>query len=150
LSSKNDSDADGGVTDLLYATASIAQDLATFGDALFVVGTSGAVTAGCLTGGPAGCLAAAIEMEIGYLSGPKQLLDGLSAASFLFTAFGDAIDDGHLGEATATSFTTAMLGLPSLDPFSSLALNAYGSGYNHGYFNGVISIANGAPLSKEK
>ena len=139
-----------GAADTLYLLGSLSQDLATFGDAMFVVGTTGVVTAGCMLGGGAGCIAAAIEMEIAYISGYKQVVDLLSFASLAFTVPADVIDDGRLGQNSATSFTTVALGTISFDPLSSLALNANGSGYNHGVFNGVIDIANGQPLIKER
>jgi hypothetical protein len=49
-----------------------------------------------------------------------------------------------------TYLVSTAFGSVALDPYSSAAFNVYGSGYNHGYFNGVITLMNGGPLIKEK
>lgn len=55
----------------------------------------------------------------------------------------DDFSDGELGESTATSFVTFVVGGMNPDPIADLVIDGYASGYNHGFFNGIHTIMNG-------
>jgi len=157
----NDGSNDNGnnqtVADALYSLSSIAQDIATFGDTLFLVGAGAVTAAECVVGADlggllglvAGCAAGATEAFLAYnISGFNAVSNSLSNVSTVLTITADILDDGQIGENTFTSVTTSIVGQTVADPLSSGAVNFYGSAYDHGLANSVPEILSGSSIFK--
>jgi hypothetical protein len=130
----------GDISDLACA-ANFTQDMATLID-LVGVGLIELplVAMGCLDGGLLGCAIgeyAAWGIWNTTLNGPETFF---SFVSFGFTLIDDVVNNGGLGENSATSFTTLLAGQLPLTPSWDLVVDTYSSGYNHGFFNGVYTL----------
>lgn len=100
---------------------------------------------------PEGCATGGLMGQAAFNgTGANAAESFLGFWSFAFTGVADFIDDGEFGEATATSATTLITGSLMYDPIGDLIIDGYASGYNHGTFNGIISIMDGSPLLREK
>jgi RHS repeat-associated protein len=125
----------------------IAQDIAVGID---VVGVATielpAVGVGCAVGGPLGCVAgeSAAWMIWNVTLNPVESV--FSGASFVFTWADDVQNNGGPGENTFTSGVTLLAGQVPLNPSYDLAVDVYGSAYNHGYVNGITDIVSGGSL----
>src|SRR5690349_9912075 len=104
------------------------------------------VVGGCASGWVAGCGAGLLTSWEIFNMGPNQFESGLSGISLLLTAAEDYSENNHLGESTATSFTTFVIGGISPDPIADFIVDGYASGYNHGFFNGLFTLMNGGPF----
>jgi hypothetical protein len=132
----------GNTVDLLNCGSMAAQDIATLHD---LVGTGilfSTTVAGCFMGGVVGCKADLAEGILLWNSGLNVAETGASNISAILSVSADYIDDGKLGDTTATTVVAASAGMKAVDPFSDLLIDGYGSGYNHGLFPGVIQITN--------
>jgi len=124
------------------------QDIATTIDLGFSIVEVSLVAAGCAITSEAGCVEGAgagllLSQAIYNVYGGNAAETGFSAASLILTATADKLDDNEFSEATLTSVVTFGAGSLVLDPIGDLAIDAYASGYNHGFFNGVRKIFNG-------
>jgi hypothetical protein len=130
----------------LACWANFTQDMATTVDGLLAGLEVVLVGGGCMSGGFAGCGAGLLTSWEIFNMGPNQLESGLSGVSLLLTAIDDYSEDIQLGENTATSFTTFVIGGMSPDPIADVIIDGYASGYNHEFFNGVFTLANSGPF----
>ena len=104
------------------------------------------VALGCLEGGLVGCAAGEVVAAGVWnltLNNVDVVLSWLSTG---FTIADDLVNNGGIGENTITSVATSIAGMMAPTPSIDLIIDAYAVGYNHGVFNGLISIGNGAPL----
>jgi RHS repeat-associated protein len=129
--------------DVLYALGAKSQDLATG------LSYAGASVESTLIGiqcvaGPEGCGAGVLESWALWDLSPLNGIDaGLGLTSAGSTILADYWDDGSLGEASSTSFATAIAGAGNWDPIVDFAIDGYASGYNNGSFCGVITFIDG-------
>jgi hypothetical protein len=130
----------------LTCWANFTQDMATTSNSLFAGLELILVVGGCASGGVAGCGAGLLTSWEIFNMGPNQLESGLSGISLLLTAAEDYSEDNQLGESTATSFSTFVIGGMSPDPIADFIVDGYASGYNHGFFNGLFTLMNGGPF----
>ena len=128
----------------LSCWANLTQDLATGFDFFGALLEVAVVPASCVLG-PEGCGGGLLIVWTLWNAGPNQVETALSGLSLLITAVDD-YSDGELGESTATSFTTFVVGGMSPDPIADLIIDGYASGYNHGFFNGIVTIMNGESI----
>jgi hypothetical protein len=79
----------------------------------------------------------------------NQYESAFSGISFFATAYSDWLthdtyanswDDWEIGEDTKTGLATNVAGL-AVEPFTDAAIDLYASGYNHGYFCGISTLA---------
>jgi hypothetical protein len=122
----------------------LTQDIATGFDFFGALLEVTVVPASCVLG-PEGCGGGLLIVWTLWNAGPNQAETALSGISLLITAVDD-YSDGELGESTATSFTTFVVGGMSPDPIADLIIDGYASGYNHGFFNGIVTILNGGSI----
>ncbi len=104
------------------------------------------VAAGCFGGGLAGCLAGEAEAIAVWNVTGNPIDIALSWSSTFFTFMDDVINNGGMGENTVTSVSSSIAGMMAPTPSTDLIIDTYASGYNHGFFNGILSIGNGASL----
>lgn len=136
-----------GDTSTLGCISMLAQDAATLLD-LVGVGLIEAplVAGGCLEGGLLGCAAGEVVAAGIWSITLNPIEMGLSFASTGLTIFDDLINNGGIGENTITSVATSLAGAMAPTPSSDLLIDGYASGFNHGLFNGLITIGNGGSL----
>jgi hypothetical protein len=125
----------------LACLANLAQDVATLTD-LVGVGLieAPAVAAGCIDGGPLGCVIAEVGVAATWTVTLNNVETGASSVSLGLTVIDDFANNGGWGENSSTSLATWAAGLLPLIPSWDLAVDTYSSGYNHGFFNGVHTI----------
>ena len=133
----------------LTCWANFSQDVATTIDFIFAGVEVVLVVEGCLVG-PEGCAGGLLASWLVWNFGPNQLEASLSGVSLALTALDDYLDDQEFGESTSASLTTFLVGGVSPDPIADLIIDGYASGYNHGFFNSINSILNGADLMKDE
>jgi hypothetical protein len=109
------------------------------------------VATGCFVEELPGCGAGLVaSWTIFNLSGMNTAETVFIGISLALTTAADRLDDGSLGEASSTSFTTFLAGGAMWDPIADLFIDAYASGYNHGIFNGIDTIMNGGIVLRLK
>jgi hypothetical protein len=125
----------------LACAGMFAQDVATLID-LVGVGLieAPAVASGCIEAGPLGCAIAEVGVIATWNLSLNNLETAASSASLALTVVDDVLNNGGLGENSATSLATWAAGLPPLTPTWDLVVDGYSSGYNHGLFNGVHTV----------
>ena len=135
----------------LYNASNFAQDIAFLIDIPFAITEAIFIVGECIMAFPAGCKTGALMGQAAFnISGANAAESFLGFVSFALTASADLLDDGNLGEPTATSFATLTAGSMMIDPIGDLLIDRYASGYNHGIYNGIISLMNGEPLLRSK
>jgi hypothetical protein len=135
------------LVDFLNKTATAAQDIAMLIDIPFAITEGIFIVGECTMAPPEGCATGAFMGQAAFnLTGANAIESALGLGSLVLTGSADLIDDGKWGEATGTSLVTFLAGGLMIDPIGDLVIDRYASGYNHGTFNGIESLMNGAPL----
>ena len=124
------------------------QDLATVVNLNFALVELYFIVMGCMAG-LEGCAVGALTGELVFNGMGGNLAETiLSGASLFFTGTADILDDGEFSEVTITSAATFGAGTLMFDPIGDLAIDGYSSGYNHGIFNGILTVMNGGSIFK--
>jgi hypothetical protein len=123
------------------------QDLATGLSSASASWTAILTILGCAPSSGVGCGA-------GYLLGVQDhilffnpLESAASFVSFGLTAYSDYLTHDtslvgwRVGEDTKTGLTTLVAGSIVVEPFFDAGIDIYASGYNHGYFCGISTVA---------
>lgn len=138
-----------GASSSLGCLGMLTQDIATLIDLVGVgVIEAPGVMSGCIEGGPLGCVIAEVGVIVTWNLTLNNLETAASSASLALTVVDDALNNGGLGENSATSFATWVAGLPPLLPSWDLVVDGYSSGYNHGLFNGIHTVFNNGLFRK--
>jgi hypothetical protein len=122
------------------------QDLATLTSSLSASWTAILTAGGCAAAG-VGCAAGYGLGVADHLMFFNPLESTFSFASFGLTAYSDylthdtSLVDWKVGEDTKTGFITFAAGSLIVEPFSDAGIDIYASGYNHGYFCGISTLA---------
>ncbi len=104
------------------------------------------VIGGCIDGGPLGCALGEFAAWGVWNTTLNNAETIASFTSFGLTALDDQINNSGWGENSATSLTTLIVGQLPISPSWDLAVDLYGSGYSHGFFNGIYTFGSNGLL----
>jgi len=131
------------------AVSFLAQDMATLSSSLSATWTAFLTLVGCTAEG----LGCGVGYGFGYLDHLfffNPLESTASFISFGLTVYSDLLThdtyfnnptDWGFGEDTKTGFATFVAGSLAIEPFIDAGIDIYASGYNHGYFCGISTVA---------